>query len=118
MRRPRLSPAGAEELVNFDNFVPYGEADPVLMADEALFHSKGKPAASMPKVTPLPPIAGLGLARPGTPDLAKMLAGSKLPVSELGKTLNQLGKAAAQAGSEMQKAIDQAFGRALSERVR
>lgn len=108
----------AEELFDFDNFGPYGEADGALTADEALFHAQGKPAAPLPKSTPLPSIAGLGLAGPGALDLAKALAGAKLPVSELGKTLNQLGKAAAQAGSEMQKVIDQAFSKALSEQVR
>lgn len=113
-----VSPEEAEELFDFGNFVPYGEADMTHVADEALFHAQGKPAAPMPKATPMPPIAGLGFARPGTPDLAKMLAGTKLPMSELGETLNQLGKAAAQAGSEMQKVIDEAFSRALSERVR
>jgi len=61
-------------------------------------------------------IAGLDLTRPDTPNIAKMLVGSKLPISELGKTLNQLGAAAAKAGSEMQKATDQAFGKALTGR--
>jgi hypothetical protein len=116
VRRPRLSPAGAEELVNFDNFVPFGEADEALLADEALFHAQGKPAAPMPKAAPLPPIAGLGRVRTPVPDLASVLVNTKMPVSELGKTLNQLGKAAAQAGSEMQKVMDQAFKKALTGR--
>jgi hypothetical protein len=112
VRRPRLSPAGAEELVNFDNFVPFGEADGALIADEVLFHAQGKPAAPMPKAAPLPPIAGLGRVRTPVPDLASVLVNTKMPVSELGKTLNQLGKA----GSEMQKVMDQAFKNALTGR--
>lgn len=63
-------------------------------------------------------IAGPGLARPGSPDNVKMLAGATLPVSELGKTLNQLGAAYAKAGSEMQKAIDQALLKALIGQLR
>jgi len=103
----------AEELFDFDNFVPYGEPDGALMAEEALFHAQGKPAAPMPKAAPLPSIAGLGRVTTPIPDLASVLVNAKMPVSELGKTLNQLGRAAAQAGSEMQKAMDQAFGKAL-----
>lgn len=75
-----VSPKEAEELFDFENFVPYGKVDPLLGADDALFHAQGKPAAPMPKSTPLPSIAGLGLAGPGTLDLAKALAGAKLPV--------------------------------------
>lgn len=115
-----VSPEEAEELFDFENFVPYGEADPLLGADDALFHAQGKPAAPMPKAAPLTVSerASLGKVSGTVPDLSKVLVGAKLPVSELGKTLNQLGKAAAQAGSEMQKVIDQAFSRALSEQVR
>ncbi|MET3870130.1 hypothetical protein ABIC20_007515, partial [Methylobacterium radiotolerans] len=42
-----VSPEEAEELFDFDNFVPFGEADGALMAEEALFHSWGKPAAPL-----------------------------------------------------------------------
>jgi hypothetical protein len=76
-----VTPEEAEELFDFDNFVPYGEADPLLTADEALFHAQGKPTAPMPKAAPLKVsgVAGLGLARPGTADL-KALVGAKLPL--------------------------------------
>lgn len=107
-----VEPHQAEELFDFDNFIPFGEPNELLAADEALFHAKSRPAAPMPKATPLN-VCGFGKVRPGMPDLAKALAGVKLPASELGKTLNHLGKAAAQAGTEMHKAMEQAFGSTL-----
>ncbi|UIN38411.1 hypothetical protein [Methylobacterium oryzae] len=124
-----VSPQEAEELFDFDNFVPFGEADGALMAEEALFHSQGKPAAPMPKAAPLkvpgsllkpasaaPAISTLGKVTGPVSDLASVLVNAKMPVSELGKTLNQLGAAYAKAGSEMQKAMDRALGKALTGR--
>ncbi len=42
----------------------------------------------------------------------------KVPASELGKTLNQLGVAAAKVGSELSRTLDQEFTKALIGRVR
>lgn len=106
-----VEPHQAEELFDFDNFIPFGQADELLAADEALFHAEGRPGAPMPKAAPLAALAGLGRPLPGTPDLSKALAGMKLPVSELGKTLNQLGRAAAKATTDMEAAFSMALAK-------
>jgi hypothetical protein len=116
-----VEPHEHEELFDFDNFIPYGVENKELVDAEARFHRLARPAGLGPSpllkpATTAPAVSTLGLATKASQDLTKALTGAKVPVSELGKTLNQLGAAAMKAGTEMNRVIEQQLGKAIQGR--